>query len=102
MESAKAFGTTGTQKALEVTYHFVITDTVKTVETRATVPRGNALERTVLRAFGRKTEKEVVNYQCAEGDPPPNILQIGGTVIDVWIFGSTTCLQVERSTLGLS
>ena len=79
-------------------YHFVLVEP-NTVPTSITVPRGNAFERAVLRVFGRKTVKVVLDYQCQEAAPQANDLKIAGAVIEVWIFGRTRCLQVDVATL---
>jgi hypothetical protein len=42
---------------LDVNCHFVLVHTTTSVPPPVTVERGNALERIVLRMFGRKTEK---------------------------------------------
>ena len=63
VESVKAFGPIQGRTELELTYHFVLVDTSSSVLTSTTVKRGNALERVVLRMFGLKTEKLVVDYQ---------------------------------------
>ena len=99
VESAKAFGSIQGETDLEMTYHFVLVDTTTSVATSITVPRGNAFERAVLRVFGRKTVKLVLDYQCQEGDPPANDLKIAGAVIEVWIFGRSRCLQTDAATL---
>jgi hypothetical protein len=99
VESAKAFGSIQGETDLEMTYHFVLVDTTTSVPTSITVPRGNAFERAVLRVFGRKTIKVVLDDRCQEGPPPANDLKIAGAVIEVWIFGRTRCLQTDAATL---
>jgi hypothetical protein len=98
MESAEAFRSIQDETNLDVTYHFVIVDTAKGVPTSMTVPRGNVLERAVLRMFGFKTEKVVIDYRCQEGAPPANDLKIAGAVIEIWIYGRSRCLETETST----
>lgn len=98
VESAKAFGSIQGQTDLDITYHFVLVDTATSVRTSIVVPRGNAFERAVLRMFGLKTEKVVVDYQCQEGVPPVNEFKIAGAVIEIRIFGRTRCLQTEAAT----
>jgi len=99
VESAKAFGSIQGETDLEMTYHFVLVDTTRSVPTSTTVPRGSAFERAVLRVFGRKTVKMALQYQCQEGAPPANDLKIAGAVIEIWIFGRTHCLQTNAATL---
>src|SRR5215469_5811715 len=54
VESAKAFGSIQGQTNVDVTYHFVIVDTVTSVPTVTTVKKGNAFGRAILRVFGLK------------------------------------------------
>ena len=99
VESAKAFGSIQANANLDVTYHFVLVDTASSVPTWMTVKRGNAIERAVLRIFGLKTEKVVLDYRCQEGMPPANDVRLAGAVIEVWIYGRSRCLQTEAATL---
>jgi hypothetical protein len=98
VESAKAFRSIQGETDLEMTYHFVFVDTAS-VPTSITVPRGSAFERAVLRVFGRKTSKVVLDNQCQEGAPPANNLTIASSVIEVWIFGRARCLQTNTATV---
>jgi hypothetical protein len=98
VESAKTFGSIPGGMDLDVTYHFVLVDTTRSVPTSMTVKRGNAFERAVLRMFGFKTEKVVLDYRCEEGSPPVNDLKIAGAVIEIWIYGRTRCLQTDTAT----
>ncbi len=95
VESAKAFGSIQGKTDVDMTYHFILVDTATNVP--ITVPRGNAFGRAVLRLFGLKTVKVVL--ECQEGAPPANGLRIAGAVIEIWIFGRTRCLQTEAATL---
>ena len=97
VESAKAFGSIQSETNLDVTYHFVLVDTATSVPTSMTVPRGNVFERAVLRMFGFKTEKVVIEYRCQEGVPPANDLKIAGAAIEIWVYGRTRCLQTEAA-----
>jgi hypothetical protein len=97
VESAKAFGSIQGETNLDVTYHFVLVDTATSVPTSMTVPRGNVFERVVLRMFGFKTDKVVIEYRCQEGVPPANDLKIAGAVIEIWIYGRSRCLQTEAA-----
>jgi hypothetical protein len=99
VESAKAIGSIGSETNLDLTYHFVLADTTVSVRTPTTVKRGNAFERAVLRMFGRKTEKVVLEYECQEGLPPPNVGKVVGSVVEIWIYGRTHCLQTEGAAL---
>jgi hypothetical protein len=92
--SAKAFGPAQGGTELDVTYHFVLVDTVLT---STIIKRGNAIERAVLRMFGLKTEKLV--YGCQEGIPPANDLKLAVPVIEIWIYGRTSCLQTQAAML---
>ena len=93
VESAKALGPVQGRTELDVTYHFVLVDTVLT---SMIVKRGNAFERAVLRMFGLKTEKIV--YGCQEGIPPANDVKLAVPVIEIWIYGGTQCLQTQEAT----
>lgn len=99
VENAKGFGLIQGEADLDVTYHFVLVDTVTSVPTSVTVPRSNAFGRAVLRVFGLKTEKTVIEHRCQEGVPPANGLRITGAVIEIWVFGRTVCIQTEAATL---
>jgi len=99
VESAKAIGSIGSEPNLDLTYHFVLADTTVSVPTPTTVKRGNAFERAVLRMFGRKTEKVVLEYQCQEGLPPANVVKVADSVIEIWIYGRSHCLQTEGAAL---
>jgi hypothetical protein len=99
VESAKALAPVLGAADLDVTYHFVIVNTAISESTSRTVKRGNAVERAVLRMFGLRTEKVVVEYQCEEGVPPPNEVKAAPEGIEVCIYGRTRCLQTEAGTL---
>jgi hypothetical protein len=92
MESAKAFATDN-PTILDMTYHFILVDTTKSVPTTTTVKRGNAFERAILRIFGRPTEKVVHYYRCEEGVAPPNDAKRNGAAIEIWVHGRSWCLQ---------
>lgn len=98
-ESAKAIAAIQGEARLEVTYHFVIFDSSHTVVTPVTVKRGNAVGRVVLRMFGRRTEKVVLQYECQEGVPPANIVKVAGRVIDIRVYGGSFCVQTQTSML---
>lgn len=97
--SAKAFGSVQSQTNLDVTYHFVLVDTVTSVPTVRTVNRGNKFERAILRALGFKTEKVVHDYRCEEGDAPTSDVKVNGSGVEVWIYGRSFCLQTNTATL---
>ena len=99
VESAKAIGPIESQTSFNVTYHFVLVDTARSVPTSKTVQRGNAFERAILRLFGFKTEKVVHGYRCETGVPPANDVKVNGAVIEIWVYGRTVCLQTETATL---
>jgi hypothetical protein len=99
IESAKELGSIQDGADLEVTYHFKLVDTVSTVAKPLTVKRGNAFDRAILRLFGLKTERIVVEYQCQESIPPANDLRISGATIEIWIYGPARCLQTESGML---
>ena len=73
---------------LPLTYHFLLVDTSHSVTRPVTIPRGNALERVMLRIFHRKTEQVVLQQRCEEGPVPPNDFSISGTGIEIWVFGA--------------
>ncbi len=98
VESAKAIGSIQGEPDLDVTYHFVLVD-ADSVPTPTTVKRGNAFERAVLRMLGLKTEKVVIEFQCQEGFPPPNVVTVAGTVIEIWIYGRPGCPQTQATAL---
>ena len=98
VESAKTFASITGQTPLDLVYHFVIVDTATSVPSTATVKRGNALERVVLRAFGRPTKKTVTTYEC-QSAAPPNEVKVSGATVEVWIYGRMPCLQTQSSTL---
>lgn len=99
VENAKTVASIQGEADLDMTYHFVLVDTFKSVPTSVTVPRGNVFERAVLRVFGFRTEKVVVVYRCEEGAPPPNDFTVAGAVIEIWIYGRVRCMQTETATL---
>jgi hypothetical protein len=72
VESARALGSIQSEVSLDLTYHFVLVDTAKSVPTLTTVKRGNAFERAILRVFGLKTERVVHGYRCESGVAPAN------------------------------
>lgn len=96
-QSAKSFGSMQGETDIDVTYHFVLVDTATSVPTWVTVKRGNALERAILRMFGLKTEKVILDYQCQEGDRPTNDLKVSGATIEVWVYGRSRCLQTQAA-----
>jgi hypothetical protein len=98
VESAKAIGSLQGATNCDVTYHFVLVDTA-TMPTPTTVKRGNVFERGILRMFGRKTEKVVLEYKCQERFPPPNIVKVAGAIIEIWINGRTRCIQTEAAAV---
>jgi hypothetical protein len=102
LESAKAFASIQSETNLDLTYHFVLVDTVTSVPTSMKVPRGNVFERAVLRLFGLKPEKVIVEYRCQEGVAPPNDLKIGCASVEIWINGRSFCIQTEAETLRAS
>ena len=87
------------QTDVEVTYHFVIVDTAKSVPTSTTVKRGNAFERAVLRVLGLKTEKVVHGEECESGVAPPNNVKVNGAAVEVWIYGRTVCIMTQPAVL---
>jgi hypothetical protein len=82
----------------DVTYHFVLVDAAE-ANKPVTVKKGNAFERAMLRLFGLKTEKVVLEYQCQEGVSPANNVKISGGTIDIWIYGHARCLQPQTAQL---
>ena len=76
-----------------MTYHFVLVDTATSTHS-TTVPRGNAFERAVLRAFGLKTEKLIADRFCQERVPPKNEVKITDGGLEIWIYGRARCLQI--------
>jgi hypothetical protein len=96
IESAKAFATYN-PTILDMTYHFILVDTTKSVPTTTTVKRGNAFERAILRIFGRPTEKVVHDYRCEEGVAPPNDAKINGAAIEIWVHGRGVCLETDTT-----
>jgi len=99
VESAKSLASIPGQTDLDLTYHFVLVDNPSAVPTRLTVKRGNTVSRVILRMFGFKTEKVVLNYRCQEIDPPANDLKVSGFTLEIWIYGTSHCLQTEAVDL---
>jgi hypothetical protein len=100
VESAQAFGSILGEGEIDVTYHFVFAGGGTTsVLTPMTVKRGNALGRAVLRMFGFKTEKVVLEYQCQSSAASASDLKISGTTIEVWVYGRDRCVETEAATL---
>jgi hypothetical protein len=97
--SAKGLGSVQTPSKFDLTYHFVIVDTARSVPTITTVKRGNVLTRAILRVVGAKTEKVVHGYRCEEGVAPLNEVKVYGNAAEVWIYGRTHCLQTNTATL---
>jgi hypothetical protein len=99
VESAKSVGSIEGRTSVDMTYHFVLADNATSVPTWVTVKRGNGFERTILRMFGRKTEKVVLEYRCQSGDAPENDRKVFGATIDIWIYRGGGCLQTEAAEL---
>lgn len=91
--NAEALGSIQHQMNLEVTYHFVFADTVKSVPTVTTVKRGNAFHRAILGLFGRKTKKVIHGFRCEEGVAPANEVKVNGAIVEVWVYGRTYCIE---------
>jgi hypothetical protein len=70
IDSTKAFASISGGADLDVTYRFVLVDTTL-VPIAMTVKKGDAFDRAVLRMFGFKTEKVVLDYRCQRGVAPP-------------------------------
>jgi hypothetical protein len=98
-ESAKSFALFQGGADIDVTYHFVLVETVKTVRAPVVVKRGDAVDRFLLRLFGFTTEKTVLVDRCEEGDPPPNDLKLSGADVEIWVYGRTHCLQTVMGTV---
>ena len=96
-ENARTLGSIG-ETELDLTYHFGLADPI-IVPTSTIVKRGNALERAVLRMFGRRTEKVVLGHRCESSYPPPNNIEVHGGVVEVWIYANVGCLNTQTSTL---
>ena len=94
LSSAKAFESIQTAE-LDVTYHFLLVDSITVVATSVIVKKGDAFDRAILRLFGFKTEKVVVDYQCQQGALRANELKISGANAEVWIYGRTFCVQTS-------
>jgi hypothetical protein len=94
-ENARTLGSTG---EMDLTYHFGLADPI-IVPTSTIVKRGNALERAVLRMFGRRTEKVVLGHRCESSYPPPNEIEVHGGVVEIWIYANVGCLNTQTSTL---
>lgn len=99
IENTKMLGSLSGGTDVDLVYHFILVETTASVPTRVNVRRGNAFERAMLRMFGRKTEKVVIQYQCQEGNPPASHLDASATNIEVWVYGPTHCLQTQAGTL---
>jgi hypothetical protein len=100
VENAKAFGSILGEGDFDVTYHFVFAGGGTTsVLTPMTVKRGNAVGRAVLRMFGFKTEKVVLEYQCQSTAARASDLRISGANIEVWVYGRDRCVETEAATL---
>src|SRR5579862_6037507 len=96
-ENAKSLASILGKADLDVTYHFVFADTDGSAPMSTLVMRGSAFGRALLRTFGRKTLKVVVEYQCGIGVVPPNDVTVGDGSIDVWIYGKERCLETSVS-----
>ena len=84
----------------EFIFHFILTDSgTMTVANPRVVKRGNAFERVILRALGRKTEKTVTEYECREVKAPPSNFRINGASIEIWIYGRELCVMPNSSNL---
>ncbi len=82
---------------VEVVYHFVLVDAATRI-TRTTVKKGDAFDRLILRALRMKTEKVVEDVRCVENpDQPKNRIDLTKNPVEVWIYGSIACVQVEAS-----
>jgi hypothetical protein len=99
VENAKAIASIEGASALNLTYHFVLSVGTVSVPTWTTVKKGNTVERTVLRIFGRKAEKQVLISVCKKGIAPASTFKIAGVAVEIWIYGRDTCLETEASTL---
>ena len=96
VENAKSFATP--DRTLEMTYHFALIETVS-VPAPVVVNRGNAFERAILRLFGRKTQKVVLENRCQQGTAPPNDLKVSVSAVEVWIYGRSRCLMTVTTDL---
>ena len=99
IQNTKMLGSLPGGTDVDLVYHFILVETTTSVPMPVNVKRGNAFERAVLRIFGRKTEKVVVEYRCQEGTPPASHLDASATNIEVWVYGGTHCLQTQAATL---
>ncbi len=98
-ESAKAFGAFLGTTDVDVTYHFVLSETTISVPISKVVKRGNAFERFFLRMFGRKTEEVVADYECERGVAPPSDVKIAGSLIEIWVYGRGVCLETNVASV---
>jgi hypothetical protein len=99
IQNTKMLGALPVGTDVDLVYHFILVVATTSVPIPVNVKRGNAFQRAVLRIFGRKTEKVVVEYQCQEGSPPASHLDGSATNIEVWVYGGTHCLQTQAATL---
>ena len=99
VENANSLKSMLSEMNLDVTYHFVLVDTATSVQPWVNVKKGDAFERAILRRFGFKTEKTVLEYRCQEGTAPPNTVKASWPTVEIWVYGRTFCLQTESTDL---
>lgn len=98
MNNAEMISSARSQLQRDITYHFILVD-VDIIHTSTTVSRGNSFERLILRVLGLKTVRVVHEYKCEAAVVPQNEIKTTGAVVEVWIYGTTHCLQTDSATL---
>lgn len=99
-ESAKGFASFLGTTDVDITYHFVLSDTTISVPTSRVEKRGNTFERFFMRIFGRQTERVAVGYECEQGVAPPSDVKIAGSVIEIWVYGRGICFNTNVASVG--
>ena len=75
-------------------YHFILVEPEFRAMATA-VKKGNRFTRFIRRAFRLKTEELVEYPQCVESPPPKNRISSTDKSIEVWIYGTSSCLQPQ-------
>ena len=100
VDSVKGLGTISSLE-VEAIYHFVFVENAGTQITKRIEKRGNRFERVFLHALMMKTERVVEYQECVENPPPKNKIELSENRVEVWIYGSAVCLQIQASQMAL-
>jgi hypothetical protein len=99
VESAKALIPVLGEADVTLKFHFAIVDDTTIVSTPMIVKKGDAFDRAILRIFGLKTERVVIDSRCEDSARRPNELKIAGTMIEIRVYGRSHCVQTQMGTL---